>query len=225
MSVRSGSLSAEISRRELDDAELDEAMKEFQAGSDRVAAIMGAALVERHLMETIKTALADAFDDSALFHDQGAPFGTFKARIIAGRALGLFDEKIARDLDLVRDIRNQFAHALMSLNFDNPLLVSRCNQFSVPSVVDEGGKPLDFSNSSGNKISATRQQWETMCWKLAIILLQKATSILRERKDKMKGELKRLQNPPYKNFLAELVAASIEGSEKDVKDDLTPNQG
>lgn len=224
LSVPAGSLSKHLSRRELDDTELDVAMKEFQSGSDRVAAIMGSALVEHHLMETIRLALADAFDDNALFHDQGAPFGTFKARIVAGRGLGLYDEKIAHDLDIMRDIRNQFAHALMSLNFDNPLLVETCKKFSEPVVVDDNGTPFDYSNPGQEGASVTRQQWETMCWKLSIILLQKDTEILSEKSAKLERELARLQNPPQRNALAGIIAASIEGRDKDVENNVAPDK-
>ena len=188
-SVTGDSLSTHISKRELDDSELEAAMKEFQAGSDRVAAIMGAALVESHLMGTIREALKEPFDDKALFHDQGAPFGTLKAKIVAGRALGLYDENIARDLDIIREIRNQFAHALMSFGFDHPMLVEYCKKFSEKTINDNSGKPLPFDSYTevGPEISKTRKIFEAECWKLSIIFLQRENEILRIKHRNFKG--------------------------------------
>ncbi|MEN7537950.1 hypothetical protein [Aurantiacibacter flavus] len=188
-SVPVGSLSTHISRRELDDSELKAAMKEFQAGSDRVAAIMGAALVESQLMDTIREALKEPFDDNVLFHDQGAPFGTLRAKIVAGRALGLYDENIARDLDIIRDIRNQFAHALMSFDFDHPMLVKYCKKFSEKVITDGSGNPLPFEGytGGGSEISETRRAFEVECWKLSIILLKRGNEILKIKHRNFKG--------------------------------------
>lgn len=228
---RKKSLSHHLSRRAPDDTELDHAMKEFQEGSDRVAAIMGSALVEHHLMDAIRLSLADAFNDNVLFHDQGAPFGTFKARIVAGRALGLYGEQMANDLDILRDIRNQFAHALLSISFENPHLVGRCKEFSEHKVTDDDGAPLDFDGREGRKVSETRLCYETMCWKLSIILLQKSTKLLRRKTEDLQrkadealAKMDRLENSRPRNALADLVAASIEGRAKNVEDDITPDK-
>lgn len=224
MSGRKKSLSHHLSRREPDDTELDEAMKEFIDGTDRVAAIMGAALVENNLMGSIRYALVDAFNDNVLFHDQGAPFGTFKARIVAGRALGLYGEQVAADLDIVRDIRNQFAHALLSINFENEHLVTRCKDFGEHNVTDDDDSPLDFDWKPDREISETRLRYETMCWKLSIILLQKGTELLEKQTAQMEAELQRLKNPGQRNALADFVSASLEGGTQHVKDDITPDK-
>ena len=77
---------------------------------------MGAAYVDSNLAKLISSSLADDSDTRALFHDEGAPFGTFKRKIVAGRAMGLFPQRVSDDLDRIRDVRNQFAHALLKLD-------------------------------------------------------------------------------------------------------------
>lgn len=202
---RKKSLSHHLSRRELDDAELNVAIDEFQDGSDRVAAIMGAALVESHLMDAIRTSLVDAFDMNALFHDQGAPFGTFKARIVAGRALGLYDERVAADLDIIRDIRNQFAHALLSLSFENPHIAGRCSGLGDHPVFYFDGTPINCSNAHGRNVSETRLRYEKLCWQLSLRLAQKVTELL----DKEAEELRRLGGASS-NALAAFAVESTE---------------
>lgn len=155
------SLSSNLSRKILDNHEFMEAVTEFHLGSDRVSALLGAALIEDSLMGAIVAVLADPSDKSALFHDGGSPFGTFSAKIVAGKALGLFDGKVEADLDIIRDIRNQFAHALMKLDFDNPLIVERCLQIS-PYPTSESG--------DDRKVSKARKHFERACWAISLSL-------------------------------------------------------
>jgi hypothetical protein len=213
-----------ISRHAPDDKELDAAVQEFQGGSDRVAAIMGAALVENSLMSVIGVALVDNFSDNALFHDQGAPFGTFRARIIAGRALGLFNEQVATELDIVRDIRNQFAHALLSIDFEHEDIAARCGQLTDHFLFDDEGTKINLHANADRKVGETRLKFEAACWALSIILIQKERKLLEEKTAKLEAELERLKNPPPRNALAGFVAASIERGGEDIKNDIATDK-
>ena len=224
MGGRKKSLSHHLSRREPDDNELEAAVKEFTGGSDRVAAIMASALVEHHLMSAIRTALVDSFDDNALFHDQGAPFGTFKARIVAGRALGLYDKHMAEDLDTIRDIRNQFAHALLSIDFENQHLADRCMSLR-EHYIDRDGVPVKLTTPRVREISAPRERYEHVCWSLAILLIRKESEMLKKASEQIHTEVRRLQNVGQRNTLADFVAASAEGRIKDVEDNIAPDEG
>jgi len=126
---RKRSLSSHLSRKTPDDNEFAEAISELIHGSDRVAAIMCSALVEHELISAISAAIDDASETSVLFHSgEASPFGTFKQRIAAGRALGIFGPGVVADLDTIRDIRNQFAHALIKLDFENEHIVRSCSE-------------------------------------------------------------------------------------------------
>lgn len=164
---RKKSLSGHLSRRELESKELVLAGIEILKGSDRVAAIMGAALVENALRRAIKASLHDPGDESALFYDQGAPFGTFHARIVAGKGLGLYGEEIAADLDRIRDIRNQFAHALLSLDFSNPHIVAACEK-----IGDYRERPTSAEKSEA------RHRYQEACWQIHSRLMDKALELL-----------------------------------------------
>jgi DNA-binding MltR family transcriptional regulator len=51
---------------------------------------------------------------------QERPLGTFSSKIKLARALGLFGPKTAHDLNLMREIRNAFAHGLRKMSFETP---------------------------------------------------------------------------------------------------------
>jgi hypothetical protein len=54
-----------------------------------------------------------------------APLGTFSAKIDAAFQLGLISKPLARDLHLVRRIRNDFAHDPGELTFETPAVSDR----------------------------------------------------------------------------------------------------
>lgn len=160
-----------LSRRSPEEDEFDRAVAEFHGASDRVAAIMGAALVEDNLRIAIAACLENDTDEKALFFDQGAPFGTLKAKSVAGLALGLFNKPVQRDLDVIREIRNQFAHALLSIGFDNPEIAAACGRL-------DGHK---YHGDPGRSVSLARQQYETACWSISLAMLSEATERYKKR--------------------------------------------
>jgi hypothetical protein len=87
-------------------------------------AVLGAVMVE-HELETLLRSKFQRKDDKTwemLVADNG-PLNSFYSKIIAGYALGIYDEGMRNDLNIVRNIRNAFAHSKRLLHFDNPLIV------------------------------------------------------------------------------------------------------
>ena len=68
-----------------------------------------------------------------LFKARG-PLATFSARIDAAHAFGLITDSERRDLDLIRQIRNAFAHvslgSLADISFNLPAVRTRCLQLA-----------------------------------------------------------------------------------------------
>lgn len=155
---------SELTRRELSDGELEAAIAEFHGASDRVAAVMGAALVEENLAQAITASLENADGAKALFQGMGAPLQSLKAKSLAGYALGLFNKKVERDLDTIREIRNQFAHALMSIDFSNPDIARACEKL-------EGH---NFHIEPNRTMPRARLLYETACWSISIAMLKEA---------------------------------------------------
>lgn len=109
----------------------------IEAESDRGAAVMAAALVERALEDRIRTKLIDPGDGTAdtWFEGINAPFRTFSAKISLGRALGIYDAQIESLLIAVKNLRNAFAHGMVPLTFSDPTLADECVKLR-PSTAD-----------------------------------------------------------------------------------------
>ena len=96
---------------------LDAVHREFANGSDRAAAIVVAAMLEEALKLLLVRRLLPAAAGESIVDGPGAPLGTFSARIDAAFQLGLISKYMARDIHLVRKIRNDFAHSPLERTF------------------------------------------------------------------------------------------------------------
>jgi DNA-binding MltR family transcriptional regulator len=98
--------------------------------SDRAIAILASALVEDALEDAIVARLSPLSKDdhASLFEGEG-PLSTFSARIRVGFALSIFGKITRDDLNCMRDIRNAFAHARISLKFTTREVTDACKNF------------------------------------------------------------------------------------------------
>jgi len=75
-----------------------------------------------------------------------APLGTFSSRIKASYAMGLINEEQFRDLEYLRKIRNEFAHAWEHVSLDQDKLNSLARNMSFSNLDDE------FPDASADKV-------------------------------------------------------------------------
>jgi mannitol operon repressor len=110
--------------------------QEFQQETPRAAVIVGASFLDAHLRKLIANFLiADKKEiDEFLGSDGNAerPLSTFSARIRGAYCLGLISKDEYHDLNIVRKIRNKFAHRLHDLSFDDQEIVSWCQALYTP---------------------------------------------------------------------------------------------
>lgn len=111
-----------VSREVPEGKDLDKAWKEIDEGSDRSAAIIGAAFVEDSLQCALKSRMiglnSQVFNE--IFYNVSSPLCSFSSKILLGFALGLYGPVLQMDLNVIRNIRNAFAHTMKPLNFDLP---------------------------------------------------------------------------------------------------------
>ncbi|QPZ89777.1 hypothetical protein AKL02_001995 [Thioclava electrotropha] len=81
--------------------------------SDRGRALVAASLVEEMLEEVLRGFFLETSATKKLFTDPNAPLSTFSAKASASRALGLISCQEYSDIDLIRKIRNAFAHSVV----------------------------------------------------------------------------------------------------------------
>lgn len=127
----SGATLSQLSRPIEISEEFHAALAAMDNESDRGVAIMGAALIEEGLLEGLQAMLVNKDDMNALFYDQGAPFGTLRAKTVAAYALGLCSKPIADQIDVIRSIRNQFSHSLRAIDFQHEEIKAACRKLSL----------------------------------------------------------------------------------------------
>lgn len=100
---------------------LDELNKETPRG----AALAAAAFLDDLLGEVINAFLIANESSRKLTDGFNAPLGTLSSRIVACHAMGLLSDAEARECDLVRKVRNEFAHKV-KMSFDNERVRGLC---------------------------------------------------------------------------------------------------
>ena len=195
---RKRSLSKRLSRISPNSEQFAASLAEFQGSSDRVCAIMGTALIEDTLVKTIGGCLEKTVEYGRLFHDEGGPFGTFKRRIVAARAFNLCSNEIEAEMEVIGEIRNQFAHALLSIDFENQDIAEKLALLQEPHL----------SHKRAGEVSANRLRFEAACWRISIKLLSAGS----ERFQKQSALLKRAYTPlSALSGLSDLKPTGLEG--------------
>lgn len=143
-------------------------LTEMNRESPRGLVLTTTALIDEHLRECIEARLVDHSDVSKLTSGFNAPLGTFSARIIAALGLGLIDENEFRDLQIIRAIRNDFAHKI-EVSFETPSIRDRCANLKM--------KAGDY----GSVVVTADQQFSTAAVALIMRLTNRA-AYARERR-------------------------------------------
>ncbi|KXI28120.1 MltR family transcriptional regulator [Paraglaciecola hydrolytica] len=94
--------------------------------SDRGCALMAAAYLDERLADLLKAYLVDDRSVVGQMFDFNGPFGTFSSRIDSAYTLGLLPRNVRADIQLVRKIRNDFAHVSKPITFEDQPIISRC---------------------------------------------------------------------------------------------------
>lgn len=94
--------------------------------SDRGCALYAAAYLDRALSDLLYMSLVENKNIQQDLFDGTAPLASFSSRITLAYYLGKLSPSIRRDLNLIRKIRNDFAHTADSLTFETKKIANRC---------------------------------------------------------------------------------------------------
>jgi mannitol operon repressor len=95
--------------------------------SERGKVLVSCGFLEEQLKEVLLAFMRDTTQSVDLVDGGNAPLGTFSARIAATYSLGLIREREHHDLNLIRRIRNDFAHSIET-SFETRSVVDRCRE-------------------------------------------------------------------------------------------------
>jgi mannitol operon repressor len=113
-------------------------LEALQSESQRGGVLLGAAMLDDCLLKLLKGFMIDNAEDKVeklLSGGPNAPLGTFSARALSAYCLGLISEDEFKDIEVIRTIRNDFAHNLLEISFDNQSIKDRCNNLTTPGIM------------------------------------------------------------------------------------------
>jgi hypothetical protein len=122
-------------------------VKEFREETDRGAALVGAALIDFRLERLLHNHLLDGeITNRLLSNSADAPLGSFSSRAKMCYALGLLTRVEYEECDIIRRVRNRFAHQLHGLTFVDQQITDWCKNLKA-TVVEAGAARQRFVNS------------------------------------------------------------------------------
>jgi len=112
--------------------------EEMFGANDRAVAIMLGAFMETALTKFIRIRFRQDLnsDERRAVYDYDGPLGTFAAKIAIAYAMATIGPLTRDDLDLIRIIRNGFAHSRKSIKFDDTETVVICAKLQTPDLED-----------------------------------------------------------------------------------------
>ncbi len=104
--------------------------RELTRESDRGMALLSASYLDSRLQNAIRHRLCPGKKQlDKLLGVHGAA-GTFSARIDLAMLIGIIGTKPAKALHIIRGVRNEFAHHPAPMDFETPVIASKCGPFS-----------------------------------------------------------------------------------------------
>jgi hypothetical protein len=122
-----------FTRSNLTLADLPELESEMYGGNDRARVLMLSsieAFLETFLRYRTRPTLT-ADDNRRLFDFHGT-LGDFASKIMIGYAFNWYGSHTRNDLDLIRVLRNEFAHSRKSFDLTSPEIAIVCGHFKLP---------------------------------------------------------------------------------------------
>jgi hypothetical protein len=116
-----------------DTADLSEIANDLHLhASDREVCILGVSLLDAALKLALKAKfiVMPAAQEKDVFRS----IGNFHTKIQLATALDILSGPALEDIDIIREIRNDFAHDLMIHTLDHPIIAPQCMKLRVPAM-------------------------------------------------------------------------------------------
>jgi hypothetical protein len=123
----------DLSKEHPTDEEAKAVDEAFLNGAPLVTAILGASEVELRLEQALRRKLQ--IDDDSIWEKLTGitgPLQTFNQKILLGEALKIYNSDTAANINIIRSIRNVFAHAKKLIDFENELIINVLRTVRIP---------------------------------------------------------------------------------------------
>jgi hypothetical protein len=151
--------------------------REVYGDSDRAAAVVLGTLTEdalRMLLERKLRRDLNSKDRKQLFGFDGIS-GTFATKITLAYSLELIGPETRRELDLIRFLRNNFAHCDKPIDFKMDVVMAICNELRVPDWPNASPPFGSLDLAADLVTSGNRGRWRFIlsCRTLSNIMMQR----------------------------------------------------
>ena len=125
---------------------------------DRSLAILAATMVERGLQSAIIQRMVKLTNTEydQLF-DGAGPLSSFSSKIKIAHSIGVISKFAKIDLDLIREIRNIFAHSIVHIDFNEPAVLDRCRDLWLGEFLQER---FESETDLGSILSVPRDKFQ-----------------------------------------------------------------
>lgn len=109
-----------------------DAVMELSTETPRAAAVVGAAITDSILTETLLRHFPrEGRTRDELFNSSGGRLGDYDTKAKLAYALGIISTQAFKDIGTIGQIRNKFAHSLEINSFAHPKIVKLCNDLKL----------------------------------------------------------------------------------------------
>ncbi|UAL11122.1 hypothetical protein [Caulobacter segnis] len=108
-----------------------EAFSDLTTATDRAVAIIGGSIVDVRLEVALRQRLRPSGKALKRVFAFGGALGSFSAKIDMAHLMGLISAEAYRDLHLIRDVRNTFAHDLTINSFEAPSIKNKLDALTL----------------------------------------------------------------------------------------------
>jgi len=145
----------------------------YHAETDRAAAVLAGSFMDEFTRKFIRSFMVpdDVVDNILVGY---GPLSSFSSRIDCLYAFGFIDKEACDDLDLIRKIRNHFAHHPEQTSFDESPVRDFCSNLST-------AKPMPKADGGEYRVENHRFQF---LFAIGMIVVHMHNSILEREKNK-----------------------------------------
>ncbi|HDR9135963.1 TPA: hypothetical protein QDB11_000570 [Burkholderia vietnamiensis] len=112
-------------------ADYMEFRRRLRAESDRGCALVGAAYLDDEITKLLRARMVNNKRNTDALLEQGRAVSAFSAKIRVAYAMGLIPDDVLHDINIIRDIRNKFAHLHGALSFDDESIGDQCRALRI----------------------------------------------------------------------------------------------
>ncbi len=180
------------------------------SGVPIVVALLGTAMIEYELERLLRSRFRRQDDTTwgRLVGDNG-PLNSLAAKITAGHAFGLYDEEFRRALNVIKNIRNVFAHSKKLVDFSHHLISEELAR--LPQVKSR----VDFWTQVRwirKRKPPNRFAFIILCYSANTLLIKRGTKMMRSKTKSIESRRRRrYAKSPYAGALTNYLAGIGKG--------------